>query len=99
MIKRIESVSPVVVFCFDSSHSPSKIHMAEAIDIKLYFYLHVCMYTNMHGSKPEVSEILACITVDGSIPPGPLCFYIYCSQVQAISQKDPWYLEVFKHLD
>lgn len=30
----------------------------------------------MHGSKPEVSEILAYIAVDGSIPPAPLCFYI-----------------------
>lgn len=30
----------------------------------------------MHGSKPEVSEILAYIAVDGSIPPAPLWFYI-----------------------
>lgn len=30
----------------------------------------------MHGSKPEVLEILAYITVDGSIPPSLLCFYI-----------------------
>lgn len=31
---------------------------------------------NTHGRKTEVSEILDYITIDGSIPPNHLCFYI-----------------------
>lgn len=39
----------------------------------------MCIYMHTHGSKPEVSEILAYITIDDSIPPGPLHFCVLLS--------------------
>lgn len=88
----VESVPPVIIFCFSSTRSPSKLPMAEAVYIKLCFYLHMCAYIWTHlAGKRRCQKSWPILQLMAQFLLVPSASTFYCSRVhQVISQKDPW---------